>query len=78
MCCGAVALRKRRNVTIAVCPAPKMRSPAGDAGNATGPSGFKRCSDKQDGGALSAKCLLLYNDRCTVTLAVRRTNLEKG
>jgi hypothetical protein len=54
------------------------RSIAGDAGNATGPSVFKRCSDKQGGGALSAKRLLLYNDRCTVTLAVRRTNLEKG
>ena len=26
---------------------------------------------------LSAKWLLLYNDRCTVALAVRRTDLEK-
>ena len=26
---------------------------------------------------LSAKRLLLYNDRCTVTLAVRRTDLKK-
>jgi hypothetical protein len=56
-----------------------MRAPPQGARARHGQVRASSALDKQDGGAvLSARRLLLYNDRCTVALVVRRTDLEKG